>query len=211
METVVQERPRSGDGRGGDLAERGAEALWSLREGNTGALGAFVTDVTPLLWHSARSQGVGASDAQDVVQGVWVRFVAHADRIEDPRAVLQWLLVSTRRAAWSAVRSARRTELQADVGGEEPGSAGVSRAPAATDDPEHVVLRDERDRLLWDAVERLDERCRTLLRLVALVDRPNYSAVSAALGMPVGSIGPTRGRCLAKLRTELESHGGWAR
>lgn len=211
MDTVVQERPRSGDGRGGDLAERGADALRSLREGDTGTLGSFVTEVTPLLWHTARSQGVGTTEAQDVVQGVWVQFVAHAERIEDPRAVLQWLLVSTRRAAWSAARSARRTELREGIGGEDPGSAGATRAPAATDDPEHVVLRDERDRQLWDAVGRLDERCRTLLRLVALVDRPDYAAVSVALGMPVGSIGPTRGRCLAKLRTELESHGRWAR
>lgn len=211
MGFVVQDRPRSGDGRGGDLAERGAEALRSLRDGDTGALGEFVADVTPLLWHTARSQGVGTTDAQDVVQGVWVRFVAHADRIEDPRAVLQWLLVSTRRAAWRTAQALRRTEAHADVGGEDPGSAGATRAPAATDEPEQVVLRDERDRHLWGAVGRLDERCRTLLRLVALVDRPDYAAVSVALGMPVGSIGPTRGRCLAKLRTELESHGGWAR
>jgi len=208
--TLVQDRPRSGDGRGSDLAERGADALRSLREGDTGPLGPFVTDVTPLLWHTARSQGLGEAEAQDVVQGVWVRFVDHAARIADPGAVLQWLLVSTRRAAWRAARDGRRVELRDDVGGEEPGAAGASRAHAAAD-PERVVLRDERDRLLWEAVARLDERCRTLLRLVALVDRPDYAAVSAALGMPVGSIGPTRGRCLAKLRTELEGPGGWTR
>lgn len=57
--------------------------------------------------------------------------------------------------------------------------------------------------MLWRLVGTLSERCRYLLRIIAFADRPDYAAIADALGMPVGSIGPTRGRCLATLRTAL--------
>jgi DNA-directed RNA polymerase specialized sigma24 family protein len=70
-------------------------------------------------------------------------------------------------------------------------------------------VQDERSRILWQHFRRLPERCRTLLRIVAEVDRPDYSMVAEALGMPRGSIGPTRGRCLAKLREMLMADRSW--
>ena len=68
----------------------------------------------------------------------------------------------------------------------------------------------EDQRSLWRSVSRLSERCQALLRIIAFVDRPDYGAVSEALGMPVGSIGPTRGRCLAKLRSLLTADPSWS-
>ncbi len=67
-----------------------------------------------------------------------------------------------------------------------------------------VVRRDTEGRL-WDAVENLSERCQALLRIVAFEHRPDYREIAADLGMPVGSIGPTRGRCLQKLRALIEN------
>ena len=61
----------------------------------------------------------------------------------------------------------------------------------------------------WRHIESLSERCRSLLRVVAFSDRPDYASVAQALGMPVGSIGPTRGRCLAKLRLLLDADPHW--
>jgi DNA-directed RNA polymerase specialized sigma24 family protein len=69
--------------------------------------------------------------------------------------------------------------------------------------PEEQVLRTADERALWFAVGKLNERCQRLLRIIAFHDRPDYSALSSELGMPIGSIGPTRGRCLDKLRAEL--------
>jgi len=71
------------------------------------------------------------------------------------------------------------------------------------------VLRGETDSRLWQHVAGLPERCRALLRVIAFADRPDYSSVAEALGMPVGSIGPTRGRCLAKLRQLLSADPAW--
>lgn len=210
MDAVADDRSRVG-ARDDDLAGRAATALSAYLDGDAGSLETLVRDVTPLLWRIVRAQGVDTDEAQDVVQGVWVQLVRNAAEIRDPQAVLQWLLVSARRAAWRTVRGGRqRAALDGDVHAEGSARAGGAPIPGGAADPSETVIRAERDRVLWDAVGSLDERCRRLLHLVAYVDRPDYAAVSAALGMPVGSIGPTRGRCLAKLRVRLESGEGVA-
>ena len=73
---------------------------------------------------------------------------------------------------------------------------------------EASALRDDEASRLWGAVASVDERCRKLLRVVAFLDRPDYHSLSQDLDMPVGSIGPTRARCLAKVRTALTKGGG---
>jgi len=75
--------------------------------------------------------------------------------------------------------------------------------------PETTVISETDHRLVWDHFATLPERCRTLLRAIAFTDRPDYASVAEALGMPIGSIGPTRGRCLAKLRASLTSDPRW--
>jgi RNA polymerase sigma factor (sigma-70 family) len=75
---------------------------------------------------------------------------------------------------------------------------------------EEALLDDERQTTLWRAIDQLPQRCRALLRAIAQVDRPDYESIATALGMPRGSIGPTRGRCLAKLRTLLLSSPDWS-
>jgi DNA-directed RNA polymerase specialized sigma24 family protein len=70
-----------------------------------------------------------------------------------------------------------------------------------------VIVADEQHRL-WACVSQLSERCQRLLRIVAFEDRPDYAGIARDLSMPIGSIGPTRGRCLDKLKTLLRSDGG---
>jgi RNA polymerase sigma factor (sigma-70 family) len=190
----------------GTLGDRAASALLAYREGRTAPLAELVREATPLLWHTVRAQGVDRDTADDVVQSVWASLVRHAHTIAEPHAVLKWLLVTARRAAWETVRKTRedlrrRSELPDDT----PDS------PYALPDPEPGpdahLLRDERDRVVWRALKRLPERCQELLRLVSLADRPDYRMISAAIGMPVGSIGATRGRCLAKMRAVLDDMG----
>lgn len=188
------------------LAAVAARAFIQHRSGDSSAMGGLVDQVTPLLWHTARSQGADPATAEDVVQTTWLRLVEHADDITDPQAVLQWLLMTTKREAWSAVRRARRTVPQEPW--DEP-SAADPTGPAAVSDPVAATEDAEEARAVWRHVEGLPERCQQLLRLVAFVDRPDYAVVSAALGIPVGSIGPTRGRCLAKLRVALMADPTW--
>lgn len=188
------------------LGDRGAFALLEYRDGRNEALADFVREATPLLWHTVRAQGVDREQADDVVQTVWVALVRNAMTIKEPHAVLKWLLITAKRAAWETVRkhrdeARRRTELPDDT------EEGVPTLPSSDPTPDVEVLTNERDRGLWRALGRLPERCQKLLRLVSLADRPDYKAISAATGMPVGSIGSTRGRCLAKLRDIIDVQG----
>jgi RNA polymerase sigma factor (sigma-70 family) len=188
------------------LGDRAAHALLEFRQGRTDAMSDLVREATPLLWHTVRAQGVDRDTADDVVQGVWAALVRHAYTIAEPHAVLKWLLVTARRAAWEAVRRTRDDQRRrSDLPDDSPTSTYV--LPDPQPGPDAHLLRDERDRSVWRALAVLPARCQELLRLVSLADRPDYRMISAAIGMPVGSIGATRGRCLAKLRTALDDLG----
>ena len=130
-----------------------------------------------------------------MVQGTWLALVRTQAILEDPQAVVRWLTVTARREAW---RVSRRSQRQ------QPAEEEIIQANAGvTPGPEELVVRDHRDQALWDAVRSLPERCQRLLRVVAFADRPDYEQLSRDLGMPVGSIGPTRGRCLGGSTSQI--------
>ena len=85
----------------------------------------------------------------------------------------------------------------------------MTSSPTHGPSPEVAVLTDADDRLVWQHFATLPERCKALLRAIAFAEQPDYASVAQALGMPVGSIGPTRGRCLAKLRLALAADPRW--
>lgn len=178
-----------------DRSARITRLVSAARQGSEDALGELVTEFSPLLWHIARAAGLSTTDAEDVLQTVWMRLLAHLDDIRDSAALAGWLVITTRREGWR-VRDAGRKELAADT---ELLDALPDPGPESE---EQVIIEDQR-RALWQAIGRLSKRCQELLRIIAFVPRPDYAAVAAELGMPIGSIGPTRGRCLAKLRTLL--------
>ncbi|MGA8979262.1 MAG: sigma-70 family RNA polymerase sigma factor [Pedococcus sp.] len=191
------------DGTTGSLVERAALAFTAYRRGDLEAMADLVDATTALLWHTARAQGLGSAAAEDVVQTTWLSLVRHQDSIQDPLAVLKWLTTTARREAWNVSRRARREDAREEIGDL------LDASPSPTDGPEQVVVRGQEQAVLWRHFASLSERCQQLLRVVALAERPDYQHVAQALGMPVGSIGPTRGRCLAKLRAGLDSDPEW--
>jgi len=193
------------------LATQAARAFSMYLAGDPSAMDHLVDDLTPLLWHTARAQGADPAAAEDVVQTTWLRLVEHAGTVHDPQAVLQWLIMTAKREAWRVVRQGRNTVLREPVGSEtaERTTSCDDVTPRDRVDPATTAEQSEAASIIWRHVASLPERCQELLRLVAFVDRPDYSVVSAALGMPVGSIGPTRGRCLAKLRLALLADPTW--
>jgi RNA polymerase sigma factor (sigma-70 family) len=159
----------------------------------------LVRVMTPVLWHVVRAYGHDRQTSEDVIQTTWLGFVRLHSTIEDPRAVASWLITSARRgAAHHAVRARRTEPVETDT--------LARKLPDVESAESSAVLDDEASRL-WRAVAGLDERCRRLLRVVAFQDRPDYAALSHDLDMPVGSIGPTRARCLTKLRAALAGGG----
>jgi len=191
------------DAGAGSLAERAANAFRAYRDGDPTGMSTLVDEVTPLLWSVARQQRLTHQAAEDVVQNTWLKLVEHSAQIADPQSVLKWLITTTKRDSWSVSAKGHREEpaAYADIRDEEVDE----HAPS----PETTVISGVEDGVLWEHFATLPERCRTLLRVIAFAERPDYASVAQALGMPVGSIGPTRGRCLAKLRQALVADHRW--
>lgn len=177
-----------------DLVDLAATAFASYRNGDSSRMPEFVERVTPVLWHVARGQSLSRTAAEDVVQQTWLRLIENAQRISDPRGVLKWLMTTTRRESWRLAQRASRENAVPDI--PEPVTPEAQSVV-------NQVLGAEEHAVLWRHVRGLSERCQYLLRVIAFADKPDYAAIAAALGMPLGSIGPTRGRCLASLRSSL--------
>jgi RNA polymerase sigma factor (sigma-70 family) len=201
------------DSKGLDVGLQNADAsdevsVWVLsaqhfrrwRAGEHTALDDLVRSLTPVLWHVVRSYGLEREQAEDVVQTTWLTLVRRHETIADPQAVAAWLTTTARREAWRVAKAGTR----AIPLGDEVIEARVPTQKAAETE---VIVADEQSRL-WACVEQLNERCQRLLRIVAFDDRPDYAGIATELGMPIGSIGPTRGRCLDKLKTLLINDGG---
>lgn len=193
----------------GTLADRAGRAFTRYLDGDPLAMPELVGMLTPILWHTARGLGLDQPAAEDAVQTSWMQLVRNAASIHDAQSVMQWLLVCTRREGWR-MSGANRKVVVTDF--TEPGQDGAAdqlRQSEWDQQPEDQAIAHEVSTTLWDAVRQLPPRCAFLLRVIAFADRPDYSSVAKALGMPVGSIGPTRGRCLAKLRDMLAHNARW--
>jgi RNA polymerase sigma factor (sigma-70 family) len=184
------------------LATRAGRLFAEYRDGEEARMAELVRMLTPILWHTARSSRLDTASAEDVVQTVWMTLVRKAESITEPLAVLQWLVVTTKREAWRVSRT------QAKVRPEDLEAGGTLERDHA-ESVEDSVLRTETGNRLWQHIDALPERCRALLRVIAFADRPDYAELAKALAMPQGSIGPTRGRCLAKLRIALAQDPSW--
>jgi RNA polymerase sigma factor (sigma-70 family) len=179
-----------------------AALLADARAGRDAALSELVRRYTPVLWQVARQQGLDAAAAEDVVQTAWLRLSRSPETVRSAQALLGWLITVVRREAWRVADRRRRERPSED----DTFALRADTAPT----PEQALVENDRNRTLWTLVAQLPPRCRELLRVVAFVPRPDYETVARALGMPVGSIGPTRGRCLAKLRALLSADPQWS-
>ena len=202
MTPAVEARP--GDET---LVGRATSAFARFRAGEREAFDDLVSVLTPLMWRTARGAGLDPTTAEDVVQTVWMVLLRSADSIREDRTVVKWVLTSTRREAWRVSRRTRSdSQHTAAVFGVDAEEV-MDLPPAPT--PDDQVFADDRQRMLWEHVQALPERCRQLVGVIAFADRPDYAHLAEALGMPVGSIGPTRGRCLAKLKDLLAHDPRW--
>jgi RNA polymerase sigma factor (sigma-70 family) len=166
------------------------------RGGDQDSWTALTERYNSLLWSVARSMRLSHTDAADVVQTTWLRLVERLDTVREPEHIASWLVTTARREGLGALRrNARVRPTLTDEWEDIP----------AADELDETLLREERDAALWKAFRRLTARCQSLLRVLMADPPPTYTDVSAALDMPVGSIGPTRQRCLNALRKIMSS------
>jgi RNA polymerase sigma factor (sigma-70 family) len=171
-----------------------APLLAAAAAGDSAAWDTLVDRFSGLLWATARAYRLSASDAADVVQTTWLRLLENLGRIQEPERLGGWLSVVARRECLLVLKRSNR---------EPPVPAGevLDRIPDQRAAVESSLLVAERDAALWEVFDALPDPCRRLLRVLVSDPPPAYSDVAVALDMPIGSIGPTRARCLAKLRT----------
>lgn len=193
---VAQGPPPRADSSMADLvraAAGGDEHSWE----------AIVRRYSSLLWHVVRSYRLSDSEAADVVQTTWLRLVQHLDGIRNPDAVGAWLVTTARREALRVLCQAGRKHPTADV-------YGLEATDGPEQGPEAQAVAAQVNDVLWRCVDGLPLRYRTLLRLLMADPPASYRKISAALNMPIGSIGPTRARCLRRLRHSVEQASGLA-
>src|SRR4051794_1962187 len=177
------------------------ELVASARGGDAAARGALVDRYLPLVTAVIRRLRLSAADADDVNQTVWLRLVEHLDSLREPRALPGWLATTARHEGLRLIKR-RGRDLPVDPGGSTFDTPDVS-------DPGAALVQDLRSHALREALLELPEQRRELL-LLLLADPPlSYDEISARLGIPRGSIGPTRARALEQLRSSRALRG-WA-
>lgn len=181
--------------------DRRAQLYLAARAGNSTAQQILVGELNELLWRAARRTGLDRESASDVVQTAWLRLWHIEKELEHPRALTKWLLTTVSRESWKQIGHMRR-EVVADPIDirDEVVSEGI----------EEGLVRNVEHEAVRRAFLAQSERCRRLLAFVAAVARPDYDVIAEALGMKRGSIGPTRGRCLDKLRRTLLDDPSWS-
>ena len=171
-----------------------ADLVLRARKGDSDAWDTLVERFAPLIWSICRRYSLGRADAEDVGQYVWLRLVDHLGAVHDPAALPGWLVTTTKRECIRPLRTARNQQAP----GNGPDVESIPDEQTGT--AEHELLLAERHAALREAFTRLPLPCQRLIAML-LEDPPvPYAEISARLGIPVGSIGPSRGRCLEKLR-----------
>ena len=175
-----------------------AALVEAARGGEQAAWNELVDRLGRLVWSITRAYRLDPPDADDVAQIAWMRLAEHIDRLSDPGSVRAWLATTTKRECITMLRQRARVQ---------PVDVDVLAAQMLSPPADGHVFTSERDRLVWSAFERLSERCQRLLHLAVADKDGGYLEIAALLDMPVGSIGPTRERCLDRLRRLLGAAG----
>jgi RNA polymerase sigma factor (sigma-70 family) len=162
--------------------------------GDRQAWDALVDRYAPLIWSICRTYRLGRADADDVGQNVWLHLVDHLDKIREPAALPGWLATTTRRECSRVLRAARGPHAVACT----LDAQDIPDEQAETADQD--LLAAERQAALRQAFTHLPPAWQQLIAMLTADPPVPYAEISARLGIPVGSIGPTRRRCLDKMR-----------
>jgi RNA polymerase sigma factor (sigma-70 family) len=175
-----------------------AEVVSAAAAGDQVAWRELVSRYARTVWFVTRSFRLSDSDAEDVSQTTWLLLAVHLKTIKEPAAVGGWLATTTRR---ECIRLLRRRGREVPVDPLEP----AEDRDAGIEHGEDAVLRAEQRALVRVAFAQLPDACRRLLGMLMRDPPPPYEVISVELGIPRGSIGPTRRRCLERLRKVIEA------
>ena len=184
--TATREAPTEADN---DVAQ----VVRAAAAGDPAAWDVLVGRYVALLWHIAFRHGLSEWDAADVVQTTWLRLFESIDDVREPARVGSWLSTTAQRESLRHVAHRQRFVPSDD----ESTFDDRDRLQPPLD--EALIVREQAAHA-QAAVATLPESWRSLLELMTQDPQPSYEEISAELGLPIGSIGPTRGRCVRRLR-----------
>lgn len=181
------------------------DLITACRAGNEAAWSTLVQRYQRLVYAIPRRSGLDEDDAAEIFQRTFVKLVEHLDRITQTDRLAAWIVTTAKRETWRYSKLARRTEPLPNMSddGDEPVDI-VDEGPL----PGETLAALEQQQVIRRALAGLDERCRKLLTLLYYTqETPSYTVIASTLEMSEGSIGPTRARCLQKLRKTIEKGG----
>lgn len=169
-----------------------AELIRRCQSGDSGAWREIVRRYERLVYSIPIREGLGPDQASDITQTTFTMLCSGLDKIREPDRLAWWLMTVTRRQVWRA-RDGERAEPRnpedfLELGGDD-----------------EAIERYDQSTWVHEAVVGLGEPCRSIITEMFLVaDEPTYAEIADRVAVPVGSIGPMRGRCLAQLRQVLD-------
>jgi RNA polymerase sigma factor (sigma-70 family) len=182
-------------------SQRGVDALVAAAAGGEDAAWSELVDhFSGLVWSVIRGYRMSATDAAEVSQTTWLRLAEHIHKVREPERIGAWVATTAGRECLRMIHQNQRAVPSEDVFLTEVPDTDPAAAPG------HPLLTLERYGELWEAFSELPEKAQVLLRLLFADPPPSYEEISAATGMPIGSIGPTRGRYLAQLKERMAGH-----
>jgi len=167
-------------------------------EGDRHAWERLVDQFARLIWSITVEFKLAESDASDVAQTTWLRLLQNIDRIEHPDRVGSWLAATARNECLRSLAVRKRVVLSDN-------DVQLNSTLAHGPEIDERLLASERDQTVRDAMSRLPRRWQRLLEMLMADPPASYADISDELELPIGSIGPTRGRCLARLRVLLQA------
>ena len=175
-----------------------ASLVRSAAAGDKSAWERLVDQYSRLIWAMTRDFKLAEVDAADVVQATWLRLLEHIHRIEYPERVGSWLATTARHECLRHLAASKRVTLVDDQ------DAAFGSTTGHQPEVDERLLAEERAQAVRAAVATLPIRSQRLLELLMADPPVSYTEISDQLGLPIGSIGPTRGRCLERLRLMLQ-------
>lgn len=178
-----------------------AELIVACRKGDDDAWQALIQRYQRLVYAIPRRSGMDDEQAAEIFQRTFVKLVEHLDRIAQPDRLAAWLVTTAKRETW---RYSQRERTTVDLPGLGENEDDAIELPDTGPLPGDTLIQLQQQHAVRTALAALDERCRKLLALLYYRDEPPaYSEIAQQLGTSEGSIGPTRARCLEKLRRLL--------
>lgn len=174
------------------------ELVRAATEGDRESWDRLVVRFTPLVLSISSRYRLGGHDAADVCQTVWLRLLKHVGTLRVPAALPGWIVTTTRHECLRVLAANQRLNSFDPM--MEPPTAASQSSAAWGEDFSEGLIRTERHEALLIAFAELPDRDRELLSLLVQDPPPSYAEISARLGIPVGSIGPTRARAIERLR-----------